>query len=325
MKAIVHTQYGPPEELKLQEVEKPVPGDKEVLVKIHASTVTTTDCNVRNFTFVPKSFIFIAKMMFGSKKPKTKILGFDFAGEVEAAGKDVTLFKKGDMVFGTRDTAFGGHAEYVCLPERGVLVKKPASLSWEEAAALPLAGSTALTYIRDWGKIAAGQKILIVGASGGIGTYAVQLAKYYGAEVTGVCSTANLDLVKSLGADHTVDYTKDDYLNSNRTYDVVFDTVGKCSFKQSKVLLKKKGLYLGAAFEMGEMLLSIWKPIAGGKQVKGGSSVTTIKGLEFLAELAVTGKIKSVIDRTYKLEQMAEAFRYVETGHKKGNVAIAVG
>ncbi len=217
MKAIWHTRYGPPDELQLKEVEKPVPKDDEVLVKIRAATVTSSDCNIRNFTFVPRVFVLPTRMQLGYNKPKTNILGLDLAGEIEAAGKDVKGFKVGDEVFGISEPAFGAHAEYICLPEDGVLTKKPAGMSWEEAAALPLAGNTALYFIRDLGKVQAGQKVLINGASGAIGSFAVQLAKYYGAEVTGVCSTTNVELVKSLGADKVIDYTKEDFTESGQS------------------------------------------------------------------------------------------------------------
>ena len=244
MKAILHTKYGPPDELQLGEVEKPVPKANEVLIKIHATTVTTTDCNARNFTFVPKLFLLPARMFFGYKKPKINILGIDLAGEIEAVGVDVKQFKKGDQIFGTPEPAFGGHAEYTCIREDGVLTIKPANTTWEEAASIPLAANTALFYIRDQGNIQAGQKVLINGASGGIGTFALQLAKYYGAEVTGVCSSTNLEMVRSLGADKVVDYTKEDFTKRDETYDVIFDVVGKLSYSRCKSSLKKKGIYL---------------------------------------------------------------------------------
>ena len=324
MKAIVHTKYGPPDELKLKEVEKPVPKDNEVLIKIHATTVTTSDCNVRNFTFVPKSFIFFARIMFGFKKPKINILGIDLAGAIEAVGKDVKLFKEGDHVFGSPGTKFGGHAEYSCVPEDGALVIKPANMRWEEAAAISLAGNTALFFIRDLGEIQAGQKILIHGASGAIGTYAVQLAKYYGAEVTGVCSATNAEMVKSLGADKVIDYTKEDFTKSNERYDFVFDVVGKTTFSQCKGLLKQKGIYLENMLELKDILKMMWTSIIGGKKIKGGVSKESVENLNFLIELIESGKLQPVIDRSFPLEKTAEAFKYVEKGHKKGNVIITV-
>jgi NADPH:quinone reductase-like Zn-dependent oxidoreductase len=324
MKAIVHTKYGPPDELQLKEVEKPVPKDNEVLIQIHATTVTTTDCNARNFTFVPKSFMFFARLVFGFKKPKINILGIDLAGEIEAAGKDVKLFKKGDQVFGSPGTKFGGHAEYSCVSENGALAIKPAAISWEEAASISLAGNTALFFIRDLAKIQAGQKILIHGASGAIGTYAVQLAKYYGAEVTGVCSATNADMVKSLGADKVIDYTKDDFSKSDERYDFVFDVVGKTTFSQCKGILKPKGIYLENMMEVKDFLKVLWTSIVGGKKIKGGVSTERAENLKLFIELIESGKLKPVIDKIFPLEKTAEAFQYVEQGHKKGNVIITI-
>lgn len=324
MKAIVHTKYGSPDELQFLEVENPVPGDNEVFIKMYATTVTTTDCNVRNFTFVPKSFLFFARLMFGFKKPRIKILGIDLAGEIEAIGKNVKLFKAGDQVFGSPGTKFGGHAEYCCVPENGALAIKPAAISWEEAAAISLAGNTALFFIRDLAKIQAGQKILIHGASGAIGTYAVQLAKYYGAEVTGVCSATNVEMVKSLGADKVIDYTKEDFTKSDERYDFVFDVVGKITFKQCNRILKPKGIYLENMMEIKDFLLVLWTSIKGGKKIKGGVSAERAENLKFFIELIESGKLKPVIDKSFPLEKTAEAFRYVEQGHKKGNVVISL-
>jgi NADPH:quinone reductase-like Zn-dependent oxidoreductase len=324
MKAILHTKYGPPDELQLIEVEKPVPKDNEVLIKIHATTVTTTDCNARNFTFVPESFMLFARLMFGFKKPKINILGIDLAGEIEAIGKDVKLFKAGDHVFGSPGTKFGGHAEYVCVPDKGALAIKPANMSWEEAASLSLAGNTALFFIRDLAKIQSGQKILIHGASGAIGTYAVQLAKYYGAEVTGVCSGTNAEMVRSLGADNVIDYTKEDFTKSDEKYDFIFGVVGKTTFSQCKGILKPKGTYLENMMEVRDFLKVPWTSIAGGKKIKGGVSAERAENLNFFVELIESGKLKPVIDRIYPLEKTAEAFLYVEQGHKKGNVIITI-
>jgi len=326
MKAILHTKYGPPDELQLKEVEKPVPKDNEVLIKIHATTVTTSDCNVRNFTFVPKLFLLPSRMNFGFKKPKINILGIDLAGEIEAVGKDVKRFKEGDQVFGTPELALGAHAEYICIPEDGVLTIKPANTTWEEAASIPLAGNTALYFIRDLGNIQAGQEVLINGASGGIGTFAVQLAKYYGAEVTGVCSTTNLEMVKSLGADKVIDYTKEDFTKTSQTYDVIFDAVSKSSFSRCKSSLKKKGIYLVTLPKLAFLLQMLWTSIIGSKKVifGGGSACERKESLIFLKELIEAEKMISVIDRRYPLEQTAEAHRYVESGQKKGNVVITL-
>lgn len=324
MKAIVHSKYGPPEELQLMEEKKPVPRDNEVLIRLHATTVTTSDCNVRNFTFVPKSFKFFAQIMLGFKTPKISILGIDLAGEIEAAGKNVKLFKPGDQVLGSTGTKMGAHAQYVCVSDDGALVLKPAFMSWEEAAAISLAGNTALYFIRDLAKIKAGQKILIHGASGAIGTFAVQLARYYRAEITGVCSTANVDLVKSLGADKVIDYTKTDFTKSNERYDFVFSAVGRTTFSQCKGLLNAKGVYLENKMEITDFLRMIVTSIKGGRKIMGGMSVENAGNLGFLLDLIESGRLKPVIDKIFPLEETTEAFRYVEQGHKKGNVVIHI-
>ena len=321
----MHTKYGPPDELQLRDIEKPVPQNNEVLIKIRATTVTSTDCNVRNFTFVPGVFQLPARLfMFGVFKPRINILGIDLAGEIEAVGKDVKRFKEGDQVFGTPGITLGAHAEYTCVPEDGALTIKPVNISWKEAAAIFLGASTALFYLRDKGNIQAGHKILIYGASGAIGTYSVQLAKYFGAKVTGVCSTANLEMVKSLGADKVIDYTKEDFTESSNTYDLILDTVGKTSFSRCKKSLNPKGVFLPVLIDLAELLQIVWTSMAGGKRVKGGVAGESAEDLDFFKELIEAGKLKPVIDRCYPLEQIAEAFRYVETGHKKGNVVISV-
>jgi NADPH:quinone reductase-like Zn-dependent oxidoreductase len=324
MKAIVHTAYGPPDELQLQEVEKPEPKENEVLIKILATTVTTTDCNIRNQTFLPTLLKLPMRMQFGLREPNIKILGIELAGEIEAAGKDVKRFKVGDEVYGTPEPALGAHAEYICIPEDGVLVKKPTNMTFDEAATLTLAGHTALYFIRDQGKIQAGQKVLIIGASGAVGTFAVQLAKYYGAEVTGVCSTTNLDMVKSLGADVAIDYTKEDFTQRGENYDVIFDAVNKSSFLRCRNSLREKGVYLLTMPSLTFLLQSMWASRVGDKKVMNGSREATLEDLHFFNELFEAGKLKTVIGRRYPLEQIPEAFRYAETGHKKGNVVITV-
>ncbi len=322
MKAIVYTQYGPPEVLQLKEVEKPAPKDNEVLIKIHATTVTTGDVNARDSVFVPHGFGLIQRLVFGLRKPKKTILGVELAGEIEAVGKDVTLFKKGDPVFGIDGARLGAYAEYKCMPEGAGLAIKPANMTYEEAAAIPNGALTALTFLRNMGKIQSGQEVLIIGASGSVGSAAVQLAKYFGAEVTGVCSTTNVELVKSLGADRVIDYTQKDFTKSGETYDIIFDTVGRSSFFGCKNSLKQKGLYLAGAGGLREFGQMLWTSMTGGKKVLAGVSSERREDLLFIKELVETGKIKPVIDRRYPLEQTPAAHRYVDKGHKKGNVAI---
>jgi len=322
MKAIVYTEYGPPDVLQLKEVEKPSPKEDEVLIRIHATSVTTADVNARDFVFVHPGFKALARMMFGLRKPRKIILGRELAGEIEAVGKEVRLFKEGDQVFGSAD--FGAYAEYICLPEEGAVAIKPVNMTYEEAASVFFGAHTALFFLRDNGNIQSGQKVLINGASGGVGTAAVQLAKYYGAEVTGVCSTTNLELVKSLGADKVIDYTKEDFTKSGETYDIIFDTVGNVSFSRVKSSLKEKGFFLAGTGGPSTIIQTLWTSVIGGKKVKAGPASERKEDLLFLKELIEAGKIKPVIDRRYPLEQTAEAHSYVDKGHKKGNVVITV-
>ena len=325
MKAILHTKFGSPDELQLKEIEKPVPKDNEVLIKIHATSVTSTDCNIRNLTFVMDIYRPFARLfVFGVFKPRKNILGIDLAGVIEAIGKDVKRFKIGDKIFGTPGFALGCHAEYRCMPETGVITLMPKNMSWEEAAAIPLAANTALFYLKTLGNIRAGQKVLIIGASGAIGTYAVQLAKSFGTEVTGVCSTKNLKMVKSLGSDYVIDYTKEDFSKNKKTYDLIFDTTHNPSFSRCKNSFKPNGIFLPVNTGFKLIIQSIWNTMTGGIKMKVNSAKESVEDLEFLKKLFETGKLKPVIDRSYSLEQITEAFKYVEKGHKKGNVVITV-
>lgn len=319
MKAVVYEKYGSPEVLQIKEVEKPRPKDNEVLIKIHASTVNSGDVRLR------KSDPFLVRLYFGLLKPKIKVLGVDVAGVVEATGKDVKLFKKGDPVFGsTTDHGLSAHAEYKCLPEESVLTLKPANLTLEESAALFFGAHSSLHFLRK-GNIKKGQKALIYGASGALGVYAIQLAKYFGAEVTGICSTANLELVKSLGADEVIDYTKEDFTQNGQLYDIIFDTVGKSPFAGSVKSLKKKGVYLRAVhMSLTALLQGLWTGLTSDKKVIGGVAFERKEDLIFIKELVEQEKIKPVIDRRYPVEEIVEAHRYVDKGRKKGSVVITM-
>ena len=323
MKAIVYTKYGTPEVLQLKEMDKPTPKDNEVLIKIYATTVTATECTFR------KGKPFFSRLFTGLIRPKITTLGEELAGEIEAVGNDVKLFKNGAQIFGTAGPGFGANAEYICIPEDGVLAIKPTNMTDEEAASSVDGFLTALPFLRDKGNIKSGDKVLIYGASGSIGTSAVQVAKYFGAEVTAVCSTTNLELVKSLGADNVIDYTREDFSKTSQTYDIIFDTVGKTSFSRCKSSLNQKGIFLEAGIGLAIFRQVLWTSIIGGKKAKIAATGLRppderTKDLIFLKELMEAGKIKPVIDRRYPLEQIAEAHRYVDKGHKKGNVVITL-
>lgn len=328
MKAIIWTKYGPPDSLQLQEVEKPVPGDDEILIKIHATTVTAGDCEMRRLE-LPLMLSLPMRLYAGFARPKRlKILGQELAGEVEEVGVDVKSFKKGDQVFGTTGLGFGAYAEYICLKGEpnesgGSLAIKPANLTFEEAASVPTAGLEAIHFLRK-ANIERGQKVLIIGAGGSIGTYSLQLAKYYRAEVTVVDSTDKLEMLGSLGADHLIDYTREDYTKSGGSYDVVIDVVGKRSVSRRLKLLKGNGIYFLAFAGLKDILLSLWTSMTSRKKLKIEASSQSRQDLIRLKELIESGKLKPVIDKIFPLEGTAEAHRYAESGAKKGNIVIAV-
>lgn len=322
MKAIVYERYGSPDVLKVKEVEKPTPKDNEVLIKTHATTVTSGDWRVRSLN-VPVGFGLISRLFFGILRPRQPILGTELAGEIKAVGKDVRKFKVGDQVFAFSGARMGCHAEYKCMPEDGAVALKPPNLTYEEAAALSFGGTTALDFFRR-GKLQSGERVLVNGASGGVGTAAVQLAKHFGADVTGVCSTANVELVRSLGATHVIDYTKEDFTRNGETYDVIMDTVGTAPFSRSKGSLKEGGRLLLVVAGLPAMLQIPWVSITSSKKIIAGPTAERADDLRFLAELAEAGEFRPVIDRRYPSEQIAEAHRYVDSGRKKGNVIITL-
>jgi len=317
MKAAVYTQYGLPEVLQRKEVATPVPKENEILVRIKATAVNSGDVRLR------KADPFAVRFFFGLLKPKINILGSVFSGEVERVGKHVKRFKAGDQVFGHTDMRFGAYAEYICLPEDGSLALKPLGISHNEAAAIPFGGVTALHFIKK-AMIKANQKVLIVGASGAVGSAAVQLAKSYGAIVTGVCSTSNIDLVKSIGADKVIDYAKEDFTRNGEVYDLVFDAVNTVSVSRTLKSLTKNGTMILSAAGMTEMLQGLWISMTSSKTVMTGVISHTAADIIFLKELIESGKFKPVIDRTYPLEEIAEAHAYAETGRKKGNIIINI-
>ncbi|MEO8608218.1 MAG: NAD(P)-dependent alcohol dehydrogenase [Chloroflexota bacterium] len=331
MKAVVFTEYGSPDVLKLKEVAQPTPKDNEILIRIHATPVNIGDLWARNFSAISPSTFSMpaplwlpARLAMGFSKPKRQVLGSEFAGDIEAVGQAVTRFKVGDPVFGYRAMNFGANAEYLCMPENGLVALKPANITYEEAAAIPYGALTALNLLRKVG-IQPGQKVLINGASGGIGSAAVQLAKYYGAEVTGVCATPRVALVKSLGADYVIDYTQEDFTQSGETYDLIFDIQGKRSFAECKRALKPDGHLLYASFKMKQVFQMLWTAQFGGQKVICALSGETKEDLLFVKELVESGKIKTIVDRCYPLEQAADAHRYIEAGHKQGSVILTVG
>ena len=329
MKAIVYTAYGPPDVLQRKEVEKPSPKDDEVLIKIHATTVTKGDCELRRQE-IPNLIWLIVRLFFGLRKPKKKILGLELAGEIESVGKDVKPLREGDQIFATTGSRFGAHAEYVCLPDKYAIAIKPINMTYEEAAAVPNGGLNALHYLRK-GNIKPGDRVLINGAAGNFGTFAVQLARYFGAEVTGVDSVEKLDLLRSIGADHVIDYKDKDFTENKEAYDVIFDVICKHPFSSIKRALKPNGRYLLAnPTGLWQMLLGKWismmwnLPGQRGKKIIMEFSEDKTEDLAFLKALIEAGKIRSIVDRCYLLEEIPEAHRYVEKGEKKGHVVITV-
>lgn len=330
MKAIVYTEYGPPDVLQLREVDKPVPKDDEVLIRVHATTVTYGDLVARNVAHISPSefhmpFLFwlLARVDFGLREPKRKILGGELAGEIQSVGKAVQRFQKGDQVFGYPAQSMGAYAEYLCMAEESVLALKPANITFEEAAVIPYGAVIALNLL---GKveIQKGHDVLINGASGSLGSAAVQLAKHYGARVTGVCGTPRLEFVRSLGADKVIDYTQEDFTQRGETYDVIFDVLGKSSFARCKNCLKENGRYLLASFKLPQLVQMLWTSIVGGKKVICALALEKPEDLVHIKELVEAGEIKAVIDKRFPLEQAAEAHRYVGDGRKKGHVVITV-
>ncbi len=317
MKAIELTKYGAPEFLEMKEVEKPSPKDKEILIKIHATSVSSGDARMR------RADPFVIRLIFGFKRPRKPVLGVVVAGEIESIGKNVSNYKTGDQVFGSSGMNFGAHAEYVSVPEDAVLALKPGNMTYEEAAAIPFGATASMHFLRI-ANIQPGQKVLIYGASGALGTMAVQLAKNAGAEITAVCSTANFELMKSLGADHIIDYTKEDFTRNGKKYDVIFDTIGKSSVRKALKSLNNKGHLLLASAGIGTMLGGTIRSIFSKKKIESGVIKETVEDMNFFKQEIEEGRLNAVIDKTYTFEQIAEAHAYVDKGHKKGNVIISV-
>jgi len=317
MNAAVYENYGGPEVLQIKQIEKPSPDAHQVLIKIHATAANSGDCRLR------KADPFAVRFFFGLFKPKWTVLGGVFSGEIEAVGNAVTQFAVGDLVFGSTTMTFGAYAEYLCLPETGPVALKPAGLSHPEAAVLPFGGATALHFLKK-ANIRPGQKVLIYGASGAVGSAAVQIAKYLGAEVTAVCGPSNLEMVRALGADQVIDYTRTNFSKIGQHFDVVYETVNKAPVAACAAVLKKGGtLILGAAM-LGEMLQGSWIAMTRGLQLVAGPTTPNAEAIQFLQKMAETGRLKPIIDKQYPLAQIAEAHRYVEQGHKKGNVAVSM-
>lgn len=323
MKAFIYKRYGPPEVLEMSDVPKPIPGDDELLIRVRAATVSAADWRVRSLK-MPPGFGFLGRLVLGIRGPRQPILGTELAGDVEAVGKAVTSFKVGDPVFAFPGGGMGAYVEYKCMPANGAVAIKPSNLSYEQAAALSFGGSTMLDFFRR-GALRSGERVLVNGASGAVGTAAVQLAKHFGAHVTGVCSTANLHLVRSIGADQVIDYTEQDFAKSGERYDVIVDTVGTAPFARSGPALSRGGRLLLVLASLPELLRAPWHTMTSGKKVVAGPAAERKEYLHQLAELAASGNFLPVIDRGYSFEQMVAAHRYVDQGHKRGNVVITLG
>ncbi|MCB0284187.1 MAG: NAD(P)-dependent alcohol dehydrogenase [Calditrichaeota bacterium] len=330
MKAVVYTEFGPPEVLKINEVPKPVPKDNEILVKIKASSINYGDLLARNFKNIPVSKFnmplilwFPTRIFFGLNRPNIQTPGSEFAGNVEAAGKNVKRFKEGDAVFGYRGQHMGAQTEYLCVPENSVVAHKPSNLTYEESSVIPYGGTTAL-HLLSTANVQPGQKVLINGASGSIGSFAVQIAKSKGATVTGVCGTPRVDFVKALGADHVIDYRKEDFSKNGQVYDLIFDILGKSTFSDSGNSLSEKGIYLRASFKTRELLQMLTTSLGSGKKVICSLTPEKFENLETIKELAEAGKIKPVIDKVFPMDQVAQAHKYVEEDHKKGSIVLAI-
>lgn len=325
MKAVVYHEYGGPEVLQLADVPKPSPAADEILIRVHATSVTTGDVNLRGFTFIPAGMRGLTRLAFGIRKPRQSILGVEFAGEVAEVGADVSEFAVGDAVFGLTGGGFGAYAEYKTMAAHKCVVKKPASLSYEAAASFPNGALTAYTFLKKMANVQPGQRVLVNGASGSVGSAGVQLAVAFGAEVTGVCSTRNIELVQSLGAQHVIDYTQTDFTQNGETYDVIFDTVGKSSFAAAKNALSANGLYLASAGGLREIGQALRTSLFGSaKKVKAGVSSDSKDDLATVTALLENGKIRPIIDQTFSFDEIVEAHRYVDTGRKRGNVVITV-
>ncbi len=323
MKAVFCTKYGSPDVLEIREIDKPIPKDHEVLIRVHATTVSAADIRVRGFD-VPRTFWLPAKLMLGFKRPRKPILGMELAGEIEAVGSDVTRFKPGDQVFAASLQTFGGYAEYICLPAEGPIAFKPQKVSYEEAAAIPIGARTALYYLRNFANIKAGQNVLIYGASGSVGTYAVQLAKFFGARVTGVCSSGNMELVRSLGADRVIDYSVKGFEQVFETYDIIFVTIDKLPFDVCNNSLADDGMYLNIGRPLPNRQMIRTALTTRKKLVVGKNVPESAEALQFVSDLIEMDKVKPEIDRRYSLEQIVEAHEYADKGHKAGNVVITV-